>query len=71
MQAVQTTNPGLNAKTMELVRLINRDQESLRVNFHTLEGGGAFIDCGVKADGGFQAGILLAGCTMETLPPFK
>lgn len=67
MQAVQTITPGLNARTMELVHQIRKEQETLRVNVHTLEGGGSFIDCGVKAAGGFQAGTLLAGCTMGNL----
>ncbi len=67
MQAFETINPGLNARTMELVHRIKREQDTLRVKFHSLDGGGSFIDCGVKAPGGFQAGLLLAGCTMGNL----
>lgn len=50
----------LNERTMRLADYIASNAATLRVETHTLAGGGRLIDCGIKAPGGLQAGLALA-----------
>ena len=50
----------LNARALEIVESLVARAEERRVAVHPIEGGGRFIDCGIKAPGGLLAGLDLA-----------
>lgn len=57
----------LNTRAAALCRHLGEDAERLRIELHTLECGATVVDCGVKAVGGLQAGLLLARVCMADL----
>ena len=67
MQTTRAVLGNLNSGTMPLVDQFLEQSEFLKVKVHPMDNGGTFIDCGVKAQGGQQAGLLLARCTMANL----
>ena len=50
----------LNARAAQIVEAMTAAAEDLRIATHEVDGGGLFVDCGVKARGGLRAGIELA-----------
>lgn len=50
----------LNANALEIVESLLARAEERKVAIHAIEGGGRFIDCGIKVRGGLLAGLDLA-----------
>jgi methenyltetrahydromethanopterin cyclohydrolase len=57
----------LNAGALEIVAELLTRSEPLGVACHTVAGGGRVVDCGVKAAGSIEAGVLLARAAMAGL----
>jgi methenyltetrahydromethanopterin cyclohydrolase len=51
---------GLNARAARIADRMAADAEALGVRVSTLGGGARFVDCGIEAAGGYEAGRLLA-----------
>jgi methenyltetrahydromethanopterin cyclohydrolase len=50
----------LNARSLEIVESLLARAEERKVALHSVDGGGRFIDCGIKVRGGLLAGLDLA-----------
>jgi methenyltetrahydromethanopterin cyclohydrolase len=50
----------LNARAARIVEMMTAGAEERRIASHEIDGGGLFLDCGVKARGGLLAGLDLA-----------
>jgi methenyltetrahydromethanopterin cyclohydrolase len=57
----------LNARASALCRTLADDAERLRIELHLQDCGAMVVDCGVKAVGGFEAGLLLARLCLADL----
>lgn len=57
----------LNARAAALCRNLTGEAERLRVELHLQDCGAMVVDCGVKAVGGFEAGLLLARLCLADL----
>lgn len=57
----------LNARAAVLCRNLAGDAERLRIELHLQDCGAMVVDCGVKAVGGFEAGLLLARLCLADL----
>ena len=57
----------LNSGALEIVETMCSQQESLGVACHTVAGGVRVVDCGVKAVGSIDAGVLLARAALAGL----
>jgi methenyltetrahydromethanopterin cyclohydrolase len=57
----------LNAGALEIVAELLTRSDALGVACHTVAGGGRVVDCGVKAAGSIEAGVLLARAAMAGL----
>jgi methenyltetrahydromethanopterin cyclohydrolase len=57
----------LNTRAAELCRSLADDASRLRIQLHRHDSGALVVDCGVKATGGLQAGLLLARVCMADL----
>ncbi|WP_165244489.1 methenyltetrahydromethanopterin cyclohydrolase [Paludisphaera soli] len=50
----------LNARAAQIVETMTAGAQERRIARHEIDGGGLFLDCGIKARGGLQAGLDLA-----------
>lgn len=50
----------LNARAAKIVETMSAGAAERRIVAHEIDGGGLFIDCGIKSQGGLQAGVDLA-----------
>ena len=57
----------LNARAAALCRSLADDAQRLRIQLHLYDSGAMVVDCGVKAPGGLEAGLLLARVCMADL----
>jgi methenyltetrahydromethanopterin cyclohydrolase len=57
----------LNARAAALCRNLADEAERLRIELHLQDCGAMVVDCGVKAVGGFEAGLLLARLCLADL----
>ena len=57
----------LNARAAALCRNLANEAERLRIELHLQDCGAMVVDCGVKAVGGFEAGLLLARLCLADL----
>lgn len=56
--------PSLNERAQRIADHLIAQATAMRVAVHTVDGGARVIDCGVKAEGGLQAGLAMArACT--------
>lgn len=57
----------LNLRGLRLVESVVNDAEAMRIAVENVEGGGLFIDCGIRVDGGLRAGKMLARICLADL----
>ncbi len=57
----------LNARTTWILEMLLAQAEDLKLAVHRIEGGGRYVDCGIQARGGLQAGLELARICMADL----
>jgi len=53
-------DPGLNHRAAELADAMAADADALRIGVRQLDNGARLLDCGIDAEGGFEAGRRLA-----------
>ncbi len=60
----------LNARALEIVESLVARAEERKVELHPVEGGGRFLDCGIKARGGTRrSDSFVSKAVSRTLPP--